>query len=76
MERKKQKIVENMWCFHCEFEWETKDYYNCRECQNCKVKPTRIYRTSSTAFMYAHNEKHPVDYKKIIEEYKAQNGQD
>ena len=55
--REKQKIKENMWCFHCEHEWETEDYFNCKECPNCKPNNQRIYRTSSFSFMYAYHEK-------------------
>ena len=58
----KQKIKENMWCFHCEHEWETDDYYNCKVCPNCKPEYQRIYRTSSFGFAYAHVEKHPELY--------------
>ncbi len=52
-------IAENMWCFHCEHNWDTEDYHACISCPNCYVKPVRIYRTSSTTYAYAYMEKHP-----------------
>lgn len=54
-----KKITQEMWCFHCEHGWVTDDYHNCIACPNCKTIPVRIYRTSSTAFVYAYLEKHP-----------------
>jgi len=60
MEQEKRLHEEDMWCFHCEHEWNTKDYFNENKCPNCKKKPIRIYRTSSTAFVYAYIEKHPI----------------
>lgn len=59
MERQKPKIEETMWCFHCDKEWHTDDYYNCKSCPNCTTEPKRIYRTSSFTFVYAYLEKHP-----------------
>ena len=52
-------MEEEMWCFNCEHTWITKDYHNCNECPNCKKKPIRIYRQSSTSYVYAYFEKHP-----------------
>lgn len=63
----KQLVEENMWCFNCEHEWHTEDYINTRSCPNCKTKPIRIYRTSGTAFVYAHIEKHPIVFPKSFE---------
>jgi len=60
------KHTEQMWCFNCSYKWETKDYLNEKKCPNCKTKPVRIYRTSSTAFVYAAIEKEKL--KKEIEE--------
>lgn len=57
-----QSHFENMWCFNCDHEWTTDDYYNCNACPNCNTIPIRIYRTSSTAFAYAHIAKHPEQY--------------
>lgn len=51
------KRPENMWCFNCEYEWFTDDYFNCNECPKCNQHP--IYRTSSTSFFYAYLSKHP-----------------
>lgn len=48
---------EEMWCYHCEHTWITKDYINLKDCPNCKVKPVLIYRLSSTASIYAQMEK-------------------
>ena len=62
----KELHEENMWCFHCEKEWVESDYFNVKKCPNCKKKPIRIYRTSSTSFVYAHMEKHPIDIEAWI----------
>lgn len=62
-----QKIEEHMWCWHCEHEWDTDDYYNCSECPNCKTEPIRIFRTSSFGFFYAHVAKHPELYSGLNE---------
>lgn len=50
-ENKKQK----MWCSECEQFFDTEDYFNCIECVNCKSKT--IVRVSSTAFIYAYENK-------------------
>ena len=52
------KIEENMWCFNCEHEWKTPDYHNCNSCPKCN-STKKLYRTSSTSFVYAYIEKHP-----------------
>lgn len=52
------KITENMWCWNCDHEWKTDDYYACKECVNCKIVPVRIMRTSSIGFVYAWEEKY------------------
>jgi uncharacterized CHY-type Zn-finger protein len=57
------KISEHMWCYHCEHEWETDDYYNCKECPNCKQEPIHIMRTSSTGYLYAWMAKHKDDIR-------------
>jgi predicted Zn-ribbon and HTH transcriptional regulator len=46
-------LKENMWCYNCEHEWETPDYHNCNKCPNCTIEPIHMYRTSSTACLYA-----------------------
>jgi Zn finger protein HypA/HybF involved in hydrogenase expression len=62
-----EKIHETMWCFNCDTEFETDDYYKCNACPNCVIKPVRIYRMSSFAFVYAYLEKHPEKSPKIDE---------
>lgn len=47
-----QKIEENMWCWNCEHEWDTDDYYECKTCPNCQIEPVHIMRTSSTGYAY------------------------
>ena len=58
----KQKITEKMRCFNCEHEWTTNDYFECKECPNCKYEPVRIYRQGG--FFYAYLEKHPENKPK------------
>jgi Zn finger protein HypA/HybF involved in hydrogenase expression len=53
---------EYMWCFNCEHEWLAEDYHNTNACPNCTTEPVQIYRTSGTAFIYAHIRKHPEKY--------------
>ena len=55
----RQKIPEIMWCFHCDHEWPTDDYFECVKCPNCETQPVKIYRTSSFSWLYAYMEKHP-----------------
>jgi uncharacterized CHY-type Zn-finger protein len=52
---------QDMWCFHCEHTWTVDDYFKTNECPNCDTKPIRIYRSSSTAIVYAYLEKYPLD---------------
>lgn len=65
------KIEEEMWCYHCEKEWITDDYFGCKQCPNCTTTPVKIYRTSSMAWVYAYLRKHPEkdpqhpDYKPV-----------
>lgn len=52
------KIEKEIWCFHCEHEWIEPDYINSDcDCPNCNKKPHRTYRTDSTSFVYAFEEK-------------------
>jgi Zn finger protein HypA/HybF involved in hydrogenase expression len=72
------KIEEEMWCWHCEHYWKTDDYYECKECPNCKNEPTRFMRTSSTGFAYAWMAKHKLEERDnkiegIIKEEKTDN---
>lgn len=60
----KRKITEEMWCFNCEYEWITDDYYECIKCPNCNTEPVRIYRQSGYSFFYAYLEKHPENKPK------------
>jgi predicted RNA-binding Zn-ribbon protein involved in translation (DUF1610 family) len=50
------KIKETLWCYDCEKIFETEDYLHedhiCPECGSVK-----LYRTSSTSFVYAYNTK-------------------
>lgn len=32
-----QKINENMWCYNYEHEWNTDDYYECKDCLSAKL---------------------------------------
>lgn len=60
-----EKVTETMWCWHCEHEWITDDYYGTmkdQKCPNCVLKPIQIMRTSSTGYAYAHLSKHPEMY--------------
>lgn len=51
------KYEKEMWCFNCEHEWITDDYLNCNKCPSCITEPIRIYRTDSTAIVYAQIER-------------------
>ena len=50
-------IEADMWCYNCEHEWITDDYYKCNECPECKG--TKLYKTNSFSFAYAYLNKHP-----------------
>ena len=65
-----------MWCWNCEHEWITDDYYTLMsdyntdnkisKCPNCNIKPIRFYPTSSFGFAYAYMAKHPEKYHPSI----------
>lgn len=52
---KEEEKNQKMWCSTCEKFFDTEDYFNCVECLYCKSKT--IVRVSSTAFIYAYENK-------------------
>ena len=54
MSREEEKN-QKMWCSECEQFFDTQDYFNCNHCENCNSKT--IVRVSSTAFVYAYENK-------------------
>lgn len=52
---KEEDKIQKMWCSECEQFFDTQDYFNCIECENCKSKT--VVRVSSTSFVYAYENK-------------------
>jgi Zn finger protein HypA/HybF involved in hydrogenase expression len=59
-----QKIAEEMWCYNCQHEWHTDDYFNCNVCPKCNGD--RIYRCSGYGYFYAHLERNPEEKDKLL----------